>query len=134
MGIKLLTRDTDYAIRALCFAAKHKKKIISASELTKNLKIPRQFLRKILQILSKNNVLKSYKGKSGGFTLHMRPNEISLIYILNIFQGPLRLNECLFKKRICSDVKTCILKKRMDAIEKYVISKLKSITVANLIK
>ena len=56
--MKLITRDTDYAIRALCFIARFKKKIVSVSELVKVLKIPRPFLRKILQTLNKKRILK----------------------------------------------------------------------------
>ncbi|MCX5702041.1 MAG: hypothetical protein NTW64_03570 [Candidatus Omnitrophica bacterium] len=44
--MKLITRDTDYAIRALCYIAKNKNEIISVRELVTKLKIPRPFLRK----------------------------------------------------------------------------------------
>ncbi|MBU2258562.1 MAG: Rrf2 family transcriptional regulator, partial [Candidatus Omnitrophica bacterium] len=67
--MKLITRDTDYALRALCFIAKNKDKVTPAPELVAKLKIPRPFLRKILQSLDKNGLLKSYKGKGGGFVM-----------------------------------------------------------------
>ena len=65
--MKLITRDTDYAVRALCFIGQRQKRLISASELVANLKIPRPFLRKILQTLNREGILNSYKGKGGGF-------------------------------------------------------------------
>ena len=131
--MRLITRNTDYAIRALMFVAEHKEEIISVSELVKNLKIPRPFLRKILQILNKKGLLKSYKGMGGGFMLALPPNKIFLVDLIEIFQGPLKLNECIFKKRICPNTKICLLKKKIDAVERYVISELKSITVASLL-
>jgi Rrf2 family protein len=105
--MKLITRDTDYAVRALCFIAESKKEIVSATELVKNLKAPRPFLRKILQILNKKRLLRSYKGLGGGFSLRISPQKIFLIDLIEIFQGPLKLNECIFKKRICPNIKTC---------------------------
>ncbi|MFC1576579.1 RrF2 family transcriptional regulator [Candidatus Omnitrophota bacterium] len=130
--MKLITRDTDYAIRALCYIAKDKGKIVSVKKLVKDLKIPRPFLRKILQILNKENLLKSYKGKGGGFRLALDPAKIFVIDLIRVFQGPVNLSEHIFKKKVCSHIKVCILKKKLDTIEKYVISELASITVASL--
>lgn len=132
--MKLITRDTDYAVRALCFIAKHKSDMISVRELVKELKIPRPFSRKILQILNKKRVLKSYKGPGGGFSLAVVPKNIFLVDLIEIFQGPFKLNECTFKKRICPDITSCVLNKKINTIEKYVISELKSITIASLLR
>ena len=127
--MKLITRDTDYAIRALIFIAQAEKKIVSVSELVRKLKIPQPFLRKILQVLNKKKLLRSYKGKGGGFMLAVRPNKIFLLDLIEIFQGPLRLNDCNLKKRICPNIKICRLKKKIDSIQKYVISELRVITL-----
>lgn len=132
--MKLLTRDTDYAVRALCFIAKAKQEIVSVAQLVRCLKIPRPFLRKILQVLNQKKLLISYKGQGGGFRLAVAPNRIFLIDLMEIFQGKLKLNECLFKKKVCPSVKTCVLKKKIDAIERHTISELKTITVASLLK
>lgn len=61
--MKLITRDTDYALRAVCFIARDKERVTSASELVKNLSIPQPFLRKLLQILSRGRILRSHKGQ-----------------------------------------------------------------------
>ena len=131
--MKLITRDTDYALRALCFIARHRKEIVSVRELVKKLKIPKPFLRKILQILNKKRILKSYKGKGGGFLLGVPASKIFLVDLIEIFQGPLRLNECFFKKMACPNTKTCGLKKKIDNIERYVIRELNSITLTSLL-
>lgn len=132
--MKLITRDTDYAIRALCYIAKQKEEVVSVTELVKKLKVPRPFLRKILQILNSKGVLESYKGLGGGFKLLRPPNKIFILDLIKVFQGPFSLNECLLKKRVCPNKKTCQLKKKIDDIEKYVLSKLKTISIDSLIK
>ena len=132
--MKLITRDTDYSIRALRYIANHGGRVISVTELVEQTKIPRPFLRKILQILNKKGVLRSSKGKGGGFVLAVAANKIFLADLIEIFQGPLKLNECIFKRRVCPNKTTCRLKKKMDAIERYVVSELKSVTIASLLK
>jgi Rrf2 family protein len=91
-------------------------------------------LRKILQILNKKGILKSYKGLGGGFLLARPRHKIFLLDLIEIFQGPLKLNECIFKKMVCPNTKRCVLKKKIDDIERYVISQLGSITIASLLR
>lgn len=131
--MKLITRDTDYAVRALCYIATGRNKITPASELVRGLKIPRPFLRKILQTLNRRRLLISYKGQGGGFKLGRPANKIFLLELMEIFQGRFKLNECLFKKRLCPNLKTCILSRRITQIEKYVCRELDAITLAHLI-
>ncbi len=132
--MKLITRDTSYAIKALCIFTIHKKELLSVNELVKKSKISRPFLRKILQELNKKGLLKSYKGRGGGFILAARPDRINLCDLIKIFQGPIKLTEHTFKKQACPNVKSCRLKKKIDGIENYVISELKSITIASLME
>jgi Rrf2 family protein len=132
--LKLITRDTDYAVRALCFIAKRKDDIVPATELVKKLKIPRPFLRKILQTLNTKGLLESYKGQGGGFKLARSAKKIFLVDLIEIFQGPFRLNECFFKRVVCPHRRDCSLKEKIDSIERHVISELKSITIASLLK
>jgi len=132
-GMKLITRDTDYAIRALCYIAKHKKETISAKEMVARLKMPRPFLRKILQVLNNEKILKSHKGKGGGFKLVKEPGDILLLDLMKIFQGPFELNEHIFKNSPCAHKKTCSLKKRLDRIEGHIVSELSDITLKCLL-
>ena len=130
--MKLITRDTDYAIRALRFIAKNKKKIVTVSELVKELRIRRPFLRKILQVLNKKGILKSYKGLGGGFELAHQPQKIFLLDVMKIFQGKFKLSECLLNKHICPNIRTCPLNKKIKRIGKYIINELKPINIARI--
>ncbi|HOW43522.1 MAG TPA: Rrf2 family transcriptional regulator [Candidatus Omnitrophota bacterium] len=131
--MKLLTRDTDYAVRAL-LAMAARKSMVAVSDLVIELKIPRPFLRRILQRLTKADVLGSLKGKGGGFVLKREPAKISLVDLMAIFQGPVQLSECLFKKKICPNRKTCPLRSEISEIEDFALTKLRSITIAKLLR
>ena len=132
--MKLLNRDTDYAVKALLYITQNNPKRMSVSELVNALDIPRPFLRKILQILNREGVLNSFKGKGGGFVLAVPPEKILLTRLIDIFQKPVKLTECIFKEKICSDVGSCPLKKRIDAIEQHVILELGAITIESLLR
>lgn len=131
-NMKLITRDTDYAVRALCQIARNKNRITSVHELVDGLIIPRPFLRKILQRLNKEGLLKSFKGKNGGFILAHPAQNIYLVDLIRVFQGSLKINECVFKKNICPDTNACILKEKINGIEKQVLSQLKTINLTSL--
>jgi Rrf2 family protein len=132
--VKLITRNTDYAVRAVCYLAENKDRLVASPELVKELKMPKPFLRKIMQMLGKRGVVRSSRGIGGGFRLNAAPDKILITGLIEIFQGPFNLNECVFKKLLCPNRKKCCLKKRLDKIEKVVLAELGSITISELLK
>jgi len=131
--MKLITRNTDYALRAICLIAKNKKKAFSVSYLVNELGVPKPFLRKLLQVLHSKGILDSSRGNGGGFSLLKNPKEILLTDIMQIFQGSFCLNECFLSKEACPQTKDCPLRKRLSAIEDYVRKELSSVSVETLI-
>ncbi|MBD3426663.1 MAG: Rrf2 family transcriptional regulator [Candidatus Omnitrophica bacterium] len=132
--MKLITRDTDYAIRALCCIAGAREKTLSVRDLTGKLDMQRPFLRKILQKLNKEGLLDSSKGRGGGFTLALAPEKISVYSVMRVFQGPFSISEHLFKGKTCQFIETCFLKKKLDELERIITREMKSITIRSLLK
>ena len=132
--MKLITRNTDYAIRAICSLASKQGQVVTVTELVKELKMPRPFLRKILQTLSSEGIIVSYKGSGGGFKMVMHPENITLANIVEAFQGPLSINECIFKNKICPNIRKCFLKTKIDLIEDRVRDDLRSTTIGSLLE
>ncbi len=130
--MKLITRDSDYAIRALCYIAQSGKETVSVSELVDHLKIPKPFLRKLMQTLNKKGIVQSTKGAGGGFALVRNPRKISLAQIIGVLQGGFTLNECRFKKAPCPNVRECVLRAKISAIEKRVYRELNAIDLGSL--
>ena len=130
--MKLITRNTDYAIRALCYISKHKS-VVTVEELVKKLGVPRSFMRKILQQLNKEKILESFKGQRGGFKLKALPEKTYMIEIMRIFQGQVELNGCFLKKNVCPNKGKCVLRKKIRLIEENVFKQLKEITIASLV-
>ena len=98
----LITRATEYAIRAVLYLAKQPaKEIVLKKDICKTQDITPAFLTKILQPLIKVGIVGSQRGVGGGFYLTKKPDEISLLDIVQAQEGPLLLNTCLEKPGTC---------------------------------
>lgn len=132
--MKLVTKNIHYAIKSLLYLAGEPQQVISARALAVVLKIHRPFLRKILQILSKHKILKSLKGKGGGFILNVQPDKIRIKDVVNIFQIDMDIINCIFGRDVCSQANHCLLRKRLKIIEDKLHKELSTITIATLSK
>ena len=131
--MKLLNRDVDYAARALVFMARANKPTVSVTQMQETVGVSRPFLRKTMQKLHKAGILQSVKGKGGGFALARRPEAITLAALVAALQGPLKLNDCVFRKKICRNHGACLLRHKIAAIETRMISEIEGITIRDLI-
>jgi len=131
--VKLINRNTNYAIRSLIYIAETKK-VVTVSELVRSLHIPNALLRRIMQILSRRNILKSLKGKNGGFLLNRTPDRISIMDVAKIFQSDIESVNCIFKGGACSNIRHCLIKDKGGKIEKDIGHWLKSISISLLVR
>ncbi len=132
--MNLLTRNTDYAVRALIYMAGKAPERVSTADLLRDLRLPRPFMRKTLQTLQKAGYLDSVKGKNGGFSFLISPEKIVLNDLIVLFQGPVSMGDCLFRKKVCSCMRTCPLRKEIKTIESLALGHLRSVTVASLMR
>ena len=132
--MKVLTKNTDYAVRALLELASHDQELVSAKEISEHQKIPYEYLRKILSRLIKEGIVESREGGSGGFRLKAAPSKIRITDLIKIFQGNVQLSECLFRQNICPNRSHCILRKNILKVEKKIIKEFNAITIKKLQK
>ena len=132
--MKLITRETDYAIRALLYISQSAREVVSVNELVKEMGIPRAFLRRLLQSLGKAKILIPRKGKGGGFVLTVPANKIKITDLMGVFQGGVDITQCMFKQKICPNRTGCPLRKKIKSIEDIVVQKLGEITIDSLLK
>jgi len=132
--MKLITKNTDYAFRALVELAAKEGKYVSALAIARAQKIPYQYLRSILQALLKAGLIESREGSGGGVKLRGKPSGTKFIDVIKIFQGDLEFSECMFRNRICENRPKCILRKELKRIEAKVAAEFKSITLEKILK
>lgn len=103
----MLTRTSEYALRAMIHLAHHEKHWpVPGRTIAKAADIPPKYLSKILGDLVRAGVLGSTPGKSGGFRMSKRAEEISLFSVLKPFEQ-FTNRRCPFGNQQCNDTSPC---------------------------
>ena len=131
--MQLLTKNTDYAIRALIYLARNDDRYVSSREISKEDRIPLPYLRRVLQQLRREKIITAREGAQGGVRLAKPPEVIGVTHLMEIFQGKIELVKCVFRRAFCHNRRTCVLRKRLKRIEENVIAELKDITIGSLV-
>ena len=85
--MKLLTKDTDYAVRALLILAQNTQVFMSARKIAESDRMPYQYIRKVLQVLMKNGYIESREGGQGGFKIKGQISKMGLNRYYQNFSG-----------------------------------------------
>jgi Rrf2 family protein len=103
------SKSSEYAIQALLYltAKGDGKTPVHLRAITGDLRIPHHFLSKILQTLSKNEIIVSFRGANGGFILGKRPSEISLMDVVVAMDGKAFLDRCVLGYSKCGSHEPC---------------------------
>jgi Rrf2 family protein len=84
----MISKKTIYGLQAVILLAKrYDSGPVLITDLAKEGHIPKKFLEAILLELRKNGILKSKKGKGGGYVLGKYPQDISVGDIIRILDG-----------------------------------------------
>lgn len=83
--------------------------VVMIDEVSREEDIPKSFLGKIFQSLSRAGLVQSVRGTGGGFTLAKAPEEITILAIIEGVEGPIALQRCLEEKPDCVHVGHCAL-------------------------
>lgn len=132
--MRLLTKNTDYALRALVFLAKHRDDFVPSRLIADREDMPLQFLRGILRRLIAKGIVVAREGVEGGVKLFKKPNQIYLIQVIEIFQGAIQVSSCMLRKKLCPQRVRCVLRRRIKVIERKLIDEFRGITVQDLLK
>ena len=129
-----VTQEADYAIR-ICLILDSLGKKTGASEIADMACITPKIALKVLRKLNAAGYVKSYKGAQGGYELARDGEEIRVIDLIEIIDGPIMISKCLDCGHDCSrnPCKTeCKMHIAFGEINKKLIENLGSITVRML--
>lgn len=131
----ILRRNTDYALRLMVSLAKHGEDAsVSTRTLAQEQDVPYQLACKLMQQLHGAKLVESCMGAKGGFRLARRPEEISLLDVVQVIQGRLSLNRCLIDEACCPRKESCPVRTRMGELQNRMDEYLGSVTLADLIR
>ncbi len=125
------TKKSEYAILSALYLAKSAK-TCDTSEIAEAQNLSVSFAAKTLQMLKKAGILISRRGIGGGYGLARPASKISLLELIEAVEGPLALSNCL-KEGDSYDIIEHLLELAMGQVQEAVVSKLKSMTLADIL-
>lgn len=103
IGVKMTTilnisDAATIALHSMTYICKNNNRAVSVREIANYFDVSENHLSKVLQRLTKANLLISSKGPAGGFKLNKKSSDISLLQIYESIEGAFKDNNCLLKK------------------------------------
>jgi Rrf2 family protein len=134
--VDLIRRNTDYAVRLVTnLAAQYEAgKVLSARTLAADNNVPYTLACKLLQKYQQTGIIKSIMGPKGGFTLTRRPSEVTLLELIEIIQGNIRINRCFASPLSCPMRERCPLHPKLADLQEEIHRYLRNTTLAELLK
>lgn len=97
-----INRQTDYAVRViLALSKKAAGTRVSTSEIGREMLIPPALLQRIVAELANGEFIITQAGRDGGITLAHEPKQITLLQVVEHFEGQLYLSDCILKPGEC---------------------------------
>ena len=132
----MFSKACEYAIRATIYIGKqsqiHKK--VSLKEVAAAIESPIAYTSKILQQLSKNQIINSEKGPKGGFSIEIvKLKDVKLSTIVYAIDGDSIYSGCALGLKICNEKKPCPVHHEFKLIRDELKSMLETTTIKSLI-
>jgi|ERR1022692_2416615 Rrf2 family protein len=133
-----LSRKARYALKALyALTADEARGPVLIADLAERENIPRKFLEAILLELKNAGILKSKKGKGGGYALARSADQITMGQIIRVIDGPLAPIPCASERVFvrceeCTDETICGTRQVMKKVRDAIAAILDSTTLADV--
>jgi Rrf2 family transcriptional regulator, iron-sulfur cluster assembly transcription factor len=113
-----LHRRGDYAVRAVLDLARHhggpRRK---GRDISTAMAIPPNFLPQVLGDLVRAGLVSSASGPDGGYALLREPEDISLLEVVELAEGPLRSGQCVLRGGPCRWEDACAVHEPFSAAQ-----------------
>lgn len=104
----IFSKKCEIGLQAVLFLSTQKLgELFNAQTISQKVKLPKEFVSKVLQLLTKSGIVGSRKGKNGGFFLAKPPKQIRLIEIVKAIDGDSVFQNCVLGFPGCSDNNPC---------------------------
>jgi Rrf2 family protein len=135
----MLSQKARYALHALIALADAGGGPLVIADVAERGRVPRKFLEQILLDLKHRGIVRSLRGRAGGYELARQPKDITFAEIIRAIDGPLALAPCVsatayHKCADCVDEATCAIRKVLLAARDATASVLESRTLAGASK
>jgi Rrf2 family transcriptional regulator, nitric oxide-sensitive transcriptional repressor len=129
----MLSRTAEYALRAAICLARCDQHRATSQTLAEMTKVPEGYLSKVLNTLARAGVVTSQRGPSGGFTLAISPDDLTMLRIVEAVEPLQRITKCPLALHE-HDGGLCPLHAALADLVDGIAAKLESVSIADLIR
>jgi Rrf2 family protein len=124
-----------YALTVMVdLARKGENGYVSLSDIAESENLSMKYLESIIAILNKGGLLKSLRGKNGGYMLAREPKDYSINEILLLTEGTLAPVNCIMQEGVqCEKAATCSTLPLWAGLDKVIENYLTGITLEDII-
>lgn len=112
--ILVLSQTVEYALRAAIHLASEAPAARTTDQIAAATLVPRAYLSKVLQSLARAGVVQSQRGLGGGMTLAKRPEDLTILEVVNAVEPIQRIRTCPLGLA-AHGIHLCPLHSRLDA-------------------
>jgi Rrf2 family protein len=128
-----ITRQADYAVRAVLHVARLPEgERAPTSEIANEQGVPLPFLAKIISQLAVAGIVDAMRGASGGVRLARSPEEITMLDVIQVIDGPVALNQCVNGGNVCPWEAICPTREVWCEAQTELVKRLGSATFSRL--
>lgn len=129
----MLSKTAEYALRATVFLARHREEgWARTTDMARDTGVPANYLSKILHQLARQGIVRSERGRNGGFALAHEPGDLTLARIISVFGSVSRAKGCILGRPQCSPDDPCVAHDGWMAMEKHVAQFFETTTVGDV--
>lgn len=128
-----LGREIDYSLLAMMYiAARPAGQLAYRRDIAAHYNIPKEFLAKVLQKLTRHGLIDSFRGMQGGYRLARAIDVISLADVIEAVEGPLALVDCQCEPYDCGQESACTVKTTMRDLRLEILGVLGRVSLGDM--
>ena len=128
----MFSQTVEYALRAVVYLAGQAPAPRTTEDIARATKVPQAYLAKVLQNLAEKGIVRSQRGVGGGVALAKRPDELTILEVVNAVDPIKRITTCPLDLA-AHGVRLCPLHRRVDNALAAVEKAFRSTTLAELL-
>ena len=142
-----LTRKTEYALISLTFLARRQAAgdgAVNSRGIADQFKLPGAMVSNVLKELAGVGMVKSTRGKAGGYELGVDASEVSILDVVGVIEGGVRLVPCCEglndggdtagnNSECCEIEKECVVKGPLQRLQVKMNEFLRDVSLADLL-
>lgn len=127
-----ISKMTDYAIMVMVEIHASRGEVLSAVALTERSSLELPTVSKVLKSLVKANLVESFRGASGGYSIAREASEISVAEIIAAIEGPIAMTECSVEEGLCAQEAVCSLRGNWQRISVAIAKAMAGVSLAEM--